>query len=93
MSLTIEAGGSSFAFILQVVTPSETLAGLLIFFNERKILLEAVYMQVYQARTARLVIHCRLEKDRIRRTIHLMEVMKGILELEWMESRGSISIF
>jgi len=36
----------------------------------------------YRSGEAMLIIHCQLEKDRIHRTVDLLEKLPGVMELE-----------
>jgi hypothetical protein len=77
------------AFVSKIDFPLETLTKLIAFFSERRIPVESLQMQGLTEAEAVLVIHCLIERDRIRHVWYGLEKIKGILELELLESRGA----
>jgi len=77
----------SCAFILQISEPTETLRKLSIFFLDRNIIIDNLNMHRYRSGDAMLIIHCQIEKDRIPRTVQLLELLPGVMELERMEGK------
>lgn len=70
------------AFVLHISDPVETLRKLALFFQDRKIIIDTMNMHRYRDGDANLVIHCQIEKDRITRTVQMMEELPGIMKLE-----------
>lgn len=85
--LTAEVVKRSCAFTLHINSPMETLERLSKFFKERHVMIDTMQMHRYRDGEAMLIIHCQVEKDRILRTIQLMEQMPGIMKLEKMEGK------
>lgn len=85
--LTVDVVKKSCAFILQVREPAETLKKLAMFFVDRHIVID--YLQMYRqpSDSAMLIIHCQIVKDRIARTVYLLEQLPGIMEMERMEGK------
>lgn len=85
--LTAEVVKRPCAFVMHITDPNETLRKLALFFQDRKIMIENMNMHRYRDGDANLVIHCQIEKDRITRTVQLLEELPGIMKLERMEGR------
>ena len=85
--LTVEVIRRPCAFVLQILDPVETLKRLAMFFQDRHIQIDSLQMHRYRNGEATLIVHCHIEKDRIHRTVDLMEVLPGIIELKKMEGR------
>jgi len=85
--LTIEVIKKSCAFVLQIQQPVETLKKLAMFFQDRHIVIDNLNMHRYPNGAAMLMFHCQIEKDRITRTVQLMEQLPGVIELERMEGK------
>lgn len=74
--------------ILEISDPVETLKKIALFFQDRQILIDNLQLYRYrEGNAAHVIIHCCIEKDRIHRTIQLMQQLPGIFELEWMEAK------
>lgn len=86
-NLTIEVNKKSCAFVMQIADPGETLKKLAMFFLDRYIVIDTLQMHRHDDGMAILVIHCQVEKDRIGRTVQLLEELPGVMELEKMEAR------
>ncbi len=48
-----------------------------------------MHLQLIREQEGVLIIHCMIERDRIRRTATLMEKIKGIIGLELLESKST----
>lgn len=75
------------AFVMHISDPVETLRKLALFFQDRRIMIEEMNMHRYRDGDANLIIHCQIEKDRIARTVQLLEELPGIMKLERMEGK------
>jgi len=76
------------AFVIRMDTPLRTLVAILAFLTERKIILQSLQMQVIEGGEASLILHARIEKDRISHVQHSLEKINGVLSLELLESKG-----
>lgn len=83
--LRAEVVKRSIALVMHISDPVETLRRLALFFQERNIMIDSMNLHRYRDGQANLVIHCQIEKDRITRTIELLEKMAGIIELEMLK--------
>lgn len=75
------------AFIIQIAEPAETLKRIATLFQDRHLPIETMQMHRYRDGGAMVIIHTRIEKDRIHRTTHLLEQLQGVLKLERMEGK------
>lgn len=75
------------AFIVQIAEPGETLKRIATLFQDRHLCIETMQMHRYRDGDAMVIIHTRVEKDRISRTTQLLEQLPGILKLERMEGK------
>ena len=57
------------------------------FFGDRQIHVDTLNLHRYPNGEAKLIVHCLIERDRVPRTIQLLEQMPGIMELERMEGK------
>ncbi len=85
--LTVEMVNKPCAFVLEIENPVETLKKLAMFFQDRHIIIDSLQMHRYRNGDAKLIIHCQIEKDRIYRTVQLLEQLRGIMKLERMEGK------
>jgi len=85
--LTVQIIKKSCAFVLHVQEPTETLRKLCMFFLDRNILIDNLNMHRYRNGDAMVIIHCQIERDRISRTVQLLEQLPGIEELQRMEGK------
>ena len=83
--LTVEVVKKPCAFVLHIEYPLDTLRKLSMFFDDRNIQVDILQMHRYRNGEATLIVHCQIEKNRITRTVQLMEELPGIMELERME--------
>lgn len=75
------------AFIIEISDVPETLKKLAMFFQDRHIVPDNLQLHRYRSGNAMVIIHCQLEKDRIHRTVELLEKLPGVLTLERMEGK------
>ena len=85
--LTVQVINKSCAFVLHISDPTETLRKIALFFKDRNIIIDNLNMHRYQSGEATLIIHCQVERDRIARTVQLLEELPGIVEMERMEEK------
>jgi hypothetical protein len=85
--LTVELIKKACAFTLEIEDPGETLKKQAMFFQDRHIIIDNLQMHRFRNGDAMLIIHCQIEKDRIYRTVQLLEQLPGILKLERMEGK------
>ena len=85
--LSVEVIHRPCAFVLHIEDPTETLKKLAMFFQDRKISVNNLQLHRYRDCDGLVIVHCQLEKDRIWRTVQLMEQIPGIVKLEKMEGR------
>ncbi len=85
--LTIEIVQKPCAFVMQITGVAETLKKLAMFFQDRHIVLDSMQMHRYRDGDAMIIVHCKLEKDRIYRTVELLEKLPGVVTLERMEGK------
>ena len=85
--LTVEVVKKPCAFVLHIQEPVETLKKLAMFFQDRHINIDNLNMHRYRNGDAMLIVHCQIEKDRIARTVQLLEQLPGIIEMERMEAK------
>lgn len=85
--LTVEISRKSCAFILHIFDPNQTLRTLSMFFLDRKIPIDNLNLHRYRNGDAMIIIHCQIEKDRIGRTVELLERLPGIQTLEKLQEK------
>lgn len=85
--LTVEVVRKPCAFVLHIQSPAETLKKLAMFFQDRKITIDNLNLHRYPGGDATVIIHCQVEKDRITRTVQMLEQLPGVMELERMEGK------
>jgi hypothetical protein len=77
------------AFIIRIKNPLHTLILISTFLIERKIQIETMQQNMLNDDEAILILHCKIERDRIKHTQYNLEKLKGINELELLESKGT----
>jgi|ERR1700722_5785474 hypothetical protein len=77
------------AFIIRISRPLHTLGEIGKFLINRSISVSTMHLQFIREQEAILIIHCMIERDRIRRTAVLLEKIKGIIGLELLESKAT----
>jgi hypothetical protein len=75
------------AFIVKTHNPLQTLGEIVKILLERQISVSNMYLECFSDRQGILIIHCQLEKDRSRYVLHLLEKIKGIIEVELLENK------
>jgi len=77
------------SFVIRIDMPLQAAKDVLEFLLHRKIVLETMQMQNVGGGEAILILHCQVEKDRIRHVQQGLEKMNGILNVELLESKTS----
>jgi hypothetical protein len=77
------------AFIIRITTPLLTLRGIVDFLLNRGIKLKSMNLLCVNDQEGILIIHCSMEKDKIRYTANLLEKMMGVMEVECLEGKVS----
>lgn len=85
MELRVEVVKRPCAFVMHISEPVETLRKLALFFQDRRIVIDNLQMHRYRDGDANLVIHCQVEKDRVPRTLELLEKLSGVIEVEMLK--------
>lgn len=75
--------------MLRIELPLSTMQRIMEFFADRKIYAESMQMQMVEGGEARLWIYCLVEKDRVHHTRAALEKMRGVIELQLLETRES----
>lgn len=75
------------AFIVRSHNPLQAQGELVKFLLERQISVSNMHLQCLSDRLGIIIIHCRLEKDKTRHELQLMEKLKGIIEIEFLENK------
>jgi ribulose kinase len=82
-----EVTKKSFVFIIQLEVKAFTTARILNILMERSIEVDELHFYGGDMNRGRLMIHCRMLRDRISRTATLMSRLPGVIRMDWMESR------
>jgi len=77
------------SFVIRIDMPLKIAKDILEFLLHRDILLESMQMQGVGGGDAILILHCLVERDRVKRVQQGLEKMNGILSVELLESRTS----
>lgn len=85
--LNIAVNKKACAFIMHIGDPNATLRTLSMFFLDRKIPIDNLNLHRYLNGEAMVIIHCQIEKDRISRTMELLENLPGIMTLEKLQEK------
>ena len=75
------------AFIIKMEEPVQTLKRLLDFISEKNIRIELMQFYPLAHGEGKMSLHCSVDKEKIRQIMQSLEKMKGILELELLESK------
>jgi hypothetical protein len=86
--LIIESIKRSCAFVIRIDMPLRTSVAILELLTDRKTLVDSMQMQVIGGGEAILILHARIEKDRVRHVRHRLEKINGVLSVELLEGRG-----
>ena len=76
------------AFIIRINRPLHTLGEIGKFFTDRSISVSTMHLQFIREQDGILIIHCMIERDRIRHTAALLEKINGITGFELLESKS-----
>jgi len=85
--MTEDITKKSFVFIIQLEVRAYTTARILTILMERSIEVDELHFYGGDMNRGRLMIHCKMLRDRISRTATLMNRLPGIVRIEWMESK------
>ncbi len=77
-----------FVFIFQLEGLLGTTTSILEVFGERRIDVADLHLNAMAAGEAKLMVHCRLERDRVSRMVSLLRKVPGVLIIDWMESKS-----
>jgi hypothetical protein len=86
---TPEAVKKSCSFVIRIDMPLYITKDILEFLINRRILLQTMQMHGVGGGEAILIIHCLVERDRVKHVQRGLEKMDGILSVELLESRIS----
>jgi hypothetical protein len=76
------------AFIIRINRPLHTQCEVGAFLINRSISISTMHLQIIREQEGVLIIHCMIERDRIRHTATQLEKIKGIINLELLESKS-----
>jgi hypothetical protein len=76
------------AFLIKTVQPLETLKNLIQILTDRNIVMDAMNVHTMKPGEATIILHCRIERDRIRNVQNYLERIGGVIELELLEGKG-----
>jgi hypothetical protein len=85
--LSVEFVKHHCAFVMKMEEPLQTIERLMDFFTARRIYVESLHMQMVEGGEATLFVYCLVEKDRIAHTMHALEKMRGVVELQFLENK------
>jgi hypothetical protein len=77
------------SFVIRIDTPLQITKDILEFLIHRRIMLQTMQMHGIGGGEAILIIHCLVEKDRLKHLQRALEKTDGILSVELLESRIS----
>ncbi|HMH32389.1 MAG TPA: hypothetical protein VK543_05125 [Puia sp.] len=69
--------------------PIETLQLILRLLSHRKIVIESLQMHAEGGGEATLILHCQVERDRIKYSQQILRKTQGVIGVEVLESKGS----
>jgi hypothetical protein len=84
----MEAIRQPYAFVIRIDMPLETAKAILELLMTRKIVVDSFHMQMVAGGEAALIVHGRLERDRIRHIQRSLEKIDGVLWLDLLEGKG-----
>ena len=87
MCMSIDISKKPFVFIFQLEIKSSVTARIIVLLFERNVEVVEFYYYVKETNEGRLFIYCQMEKDRIGRTVYLLDKLPGVLNIDWMESK------
>jgi hypothetical protein len=77
------------SFVIRIDTPLETTKDILEFLIQRRIMLQTMQMHGVGGGEGILILHCLVEKDRLKHVQRGLQKLGGILSVELLESRLS----
>jgi hypothetical protein len=77
------------SFVIRIDTPLQITKDILEFLIQRRILLQTIQMHGVGGGEAILILHCLVEKDRLKHVERGLQKLNGILSVELLESRIS----
>ena len=84
----MEAVKRSCAFVIRMDMPLRTCKAIFEFLADRNILIDSLQMQVIGGGEAILILHGRIERDRVRNVQRHLEKVDGVLSLELLEGKA-----
>ena len=80
------------AFVIRINRPSLTSRKILDQLHDRNIRVDTMSLHCTSEMEGILIIHCLIERDRVKHVHHQLEKVHGIIETELLESKTSISM-
>jgi hypothetical protein len=81
----------AFVLVFQLEITACTLARIFALLMERKIDLDEFHFHETERNQGSLMIHCQIERDRIRHTAKMLDKLPGVVNLDWLESKRNDS--
>jgi hypothetical protein len=78
-----------FAFLIKIKNPLVTSSSILGILSERNVKVNTMHLHISGPEEGILIIHCLMEMDRGRAMRGFLEKIKGVTELELLQSRNS----
>ena len=75
------------AFVIQIDFPLRTLELIVKFLMSRKIHVDIIQMHATTGGEAILILHCQVEKDRIKHIQQMIAKIEGIMKVDLLESK------
>ena len=88
-SLASELVKKACAFIVRIDMPVETLQLILRLLSHRKIEIESLQMHAEGGGEAILILHCQVERDRVKYSQQILQKTQGVMGVEVLESKGA----
>jgi hypothetical protein len=77
------------SFVIRIDMPLNITKDILELLIQRKLLLESMQMQGIGSGEAILILHCLIERDRVKHIQQSLEKMNGVVSVDLLESRTS----
>jgi hypothetical protein len=77
------------AILVKMRNPLQTSAAILGILSERNIKVNTMHLHIENPEEGILIIHCMMENDRSRSMRHFLQKLKGVTELDLLQSRSS----
>ena len=77
------------AFVIRINRPVQTSRKILDQLHDRNISVESMNLHCANGMDGILIIHCMIERDRVKHVYHQLEKVHGIIETELLESKVS----